>query len=345
MSPISFPARAASLAEAFRVIDRLGKLALTSPNISSFPELWASVTEQLAKYDVEIHSAKPWPCPECSASSTFVGFDLGRSHIKIKLYWLLPSCQTVPALLGLLDGLFAKCLADGHFTSLGSFSSHWSRIQDHISTHRDTLQPRMMCLDATKHPFPRLKLYSRCYFRDDELFDMILLHLTLGGAIELQEQFVDKCRGLWSCLMENYKKHSEPSLQQQGQRRYCMIVHEISAASSTTGAVVDTCLASKLYVFCDKIPGHDAFVTRELLGRFQGPAVLFGGYVISIYACMIVSAKSCLLTFSESRDRKFTAQSKYIKEYVLPPMSSDPKAHTHHLGLNLGLAWPHEETT
>lgn len=143
-----------------------------------FPDLWAYVTSQLAKSDRNIVSAGYWQCAECCTSSTFVGFDLARPHVKAKLYWLLPSCQTVPALLTLLDGIFALCAAEGHFTRLRSFTSRWVR--------RD-----------------RLKLYSWCYFHEDVPFNTIQSYLTLNDAIELSDCFLDKFRGLWSCLLEN----------------------------------------------------------------------------------------------------------------------------------------------
>ena len=274
--------RSKSLAEASRVISHLRSLETSSYKLLGLPDLWTCVTDQLTKHDTDIHTAGTSPCAQCSTSSTFVGFDLASTHIKAKLYWLLPSCQTVPALLKLLDELFTVCLAERHFTCLRNFTSQWTQIRDHIHTHRDTLQPRMLCIDATKHPFPRLKLYSRCYFHDEEPFDAIQLHLTLGGAIELHKRFLNACRDLWSCLMEKFKTYPETNFQSQDPRqglRYCMIVHEISAASSTPEAdeVVDSCLASKWYLFCDRMPGRDAFVTRDLLSRFEGPANFFPG--------------------------------------------------------------------
>ena len=272
--------RSESLAEASRAINHLRLLELSAYNLLGFPDLWTCVTDQLAKHDTQIHTTGTSPCAQCSTSSTFIGFDLASTHIKAKLYWLLPSCQTIPALLKLLDDLFTVCLAEHHFTRLRNFTSQWAQVRDYIHTHRGTLQPRMLCLDATKHPFPRLKLYSRCYFHDDEPFDAISSHLTLGGAIELHERFLNTCRDLWSCLIENFRKYPEPVSQSQGPRkglRYCMIVHEISAASSTAEDVVDSCLASKWYLFCDRMPGRDVFVTRDLLSRFEGPANFFPG--------------------------------------------------------------------
>ena len=273
--------RSASLAEASRVIERLRSLELSSYKLSGFPDLWTCVTGHFAKHDTEIHPAGASPCTQCSISSTFIGFDLAPSQIKAKLYWLLPSCQTAPAVLKLLDDLFAVCLAEGHFTSLRNFTSHWARIRDHIHANSDKLQPRMLCLDATKHPFPRLKLYSRCYFHDDDPFDAIQTHLTLSGAIKLHERFLDRCRDLWACLVENFKKSLELNPQNHGPNkplRYSMIVHEISATSFTKAEeVVDSCLASKWYLFCDRMPGRDAFVTKDLLSRFEGPAKFFPG--------------------------------------------------------------------
>ncbi|KAL8792796.1 MAG: hypothetical protein Q9195_004609 [Heterodermia aff. obscurata] len=267
-----------SLARASHAINHIRSLETSSYKLLGFPDLWTCVTDQLTKNDREIHTTGTSPCVQCSTSSTFIGFDLASTHIKAKLYWLLPSCLTVPALLKLLDDLFTVCLAERYFTRLRNFTSQWTQIRDHIHSHLDTLQPRMLCLDATKHPFPRLKLYSRCYFHDEESFDAIQSHLKLGGAIELHDRFLNTCRDLWSCLMENFRKYPEPNSQSQGPRqgsRYCMIVHEISAASSTAEDVVDSCLASKWYLFCDRMPGRDAFVTRDLLSRFEGPAHFF----------------------------------------------------------------------
>lgn len=301
--------RSASLAAALQVIDRLRALAsmtllppLENYGLCLFPDMWASVTSHLAKFEQEIHSPAPaapslQPCPQCCPSSTFIGFDLTRSHgyanAKAKLYWLLPSCQTVPALLALLDAIFALCIHEGHFARfrLPTFPDNWAKIRDYIAANSHSLRPRMLCLDATKYPFPRVKIYTRCYFKEDEPFDNLKAHLTLQGAIRLPVHFLDKCASLWSCLLENYKQNASPTPQKQPDSKYCMIVHEISPTSKEQ-PVADGKLASKLYLFCDKIPGHDAFVTQELLGRFKAPAAFWRGYVVSISLVLYLEAKT-----------------------------------------------------
>ena len=47
------------------------------------------------------------------------------------------------------------------------------------------------------------------------------------------------------------------------------------------GEDVDSRLVSKLYLFCDQVSGHDAFVAREFLGQFEVPEAFFHRCVIS----------------------------------------------------------------
>ena len=292
--------RSASLTEGMRTIETL-QLPVCSSTIDVFgwPDLWECITSQLAQSERSIHPPGSRPCAACSPSSTFIGFDLARSHVKAKLYWLMPSCQTMPALLMLLDGIFAVCVAEGHFARLRNFAFNWAQIRGHLSTHSDSLCPRMLSLDATKYPFPRLKLYSRCYFRNDEPFDTIQSHLNLNNAIALPANFLHKCRALWSCLLENYRGNEPQSPQDQAQQKYskyCMVLHEISPTSLTEGTDVDSCLKCKLYLFCKQVPGHDVFVVKELLGRFEGPAAFFRRYeILSSPTFISAAARCCML--------------------------------------------------
>lgn len=265
------PSRAASTAAALQTINTLRALSSTVETplkLSVFPDLWEYVTRLLAQVDRDIHPERS--CAHCGSSSSFVGFDLVRSHIKAKLYWRLPSCQTVPELVDLLDRLLTSSQQEGHFANLPSFNAHWGQIRDHLTRNRHSLRPRMLSLDATKHPFHRVKVYSRFYFDNTEPFENVESHLTLGGAISLPAAFLAKCRGFWSCLLDNYRKKEVP--EQKGQK-FCLILHQISQQPGSDQA--DSSLSSKLYLFCSTIPDHDAFVAGQLLSRFEGPSSFF----------------------------------------------------------------------
>lgn len=246
--------------------------------IDLLPDLWTSVTAQLAHFEHDIHPTNRPACNSCGSSSTFVGFDLVRARARAKLYWLLPACLPAAALLALLDAIFARCLAHGHLTPLTGFAAHWAQVRNYLLTHgTDTLRPRMLSCDATRYPFPRVKIYTRCYFASDESFDVIEAHLTLRGAICLQPRSRDQYAALWACLMDNYRLHTHDA-QRQKHQRYCMIAYDIFPAPDGDDGP-NSGLASKLYLFCDQMPGHDAFVARELLGPFSAPAGFFRRYV------------------------------------------------------------------
>ncbi|KAF2128274.1 hypothetical protein P153DRAFT_431961 [Dothidotthia symphoricarpi CBS 119687] len=264
--------RIASLAAASRAIDELSFLAASaSPGVLMSPDLWAAVTAEMTKLEHEIHPVDRPSCGPCSSSSAFIGFDLIRRGARAKLYWLLPACLSPTGLLDLLDVVFERCMVDGHLTGLPRFAEHWAQVRHYLSINMhgpDALRPRMLSLDASHHPIPRVKLYNRYYFASDESFDVMKSHLALGGEIALQPQTHDEYAALWTCVQENNRLHAH-TVEELERQRYCMVAYDIFPAPGGKG---NNTITSKLYLFCDQLPGHDAFVTNELLAKFPAPA-------------------------------------------------------------------------
>lgn len=256
------PTRAASLAAASQAIDGLRDLG---PHMDLLPDLWASVTAQLAHLEHDIHPTNGPRCRSCGPSSVFIGFDLEHARARAKLYWLLPACLPAVSLLALLDTIFARCLAEGHLTQLPRFAMHWAQVRSHLFSHmQQGLLPRMLSVDASRYPFPRVKIYTRCYLAADESFDVIEAHLSLRGGIQPPR---DQYAALWACVQEKCRLHAQ-------RQRYCIIAHDIFPAPHGHDGL-DSGITSKLYLLCDQIPGHDGFVTRELLARFPASAKFF----------------------------------------------------------------------
>jgi DMATS type aromatic prenyltransferase len=251
VAPDMPPTRSASLAAARHAIDRLtcaGSGSGTEAyHIAMLPDLWVAVTARLAYWEHNVHPALV--CELCSPSSTFIGFDLAGSGARGKLYWLLPSCLSLPGLLELLDDVFALLPSD--------IDTHWRHVRHHLSSHdASELRPRMLSIDASRYPAPRIKLYSRCYFSSHASFSAVEPHLTLDGAVPLPPH--SHYATLWTRLQARYRSDSRP------QSRYCMVVHDMLALK----------LRSKLYWFAHQMPCRDASIISDVLADFAQPTEL-----------------------------------------------------------------------
>jgi DMATS type aromatic prenyltransferase len=271
MAP-SFPeqSRASSLARAVEAIQAMKAFvsardaqASTLCQLIIFPDLWIHITREIMRHEWEMHGEG---CTACGPSSTFVGFDLERAVAKTKLYWRLPSCQPNPGLLDMLDQVFQSCCVVDSFFGSSGFVDAWNSIEHHVTSNPDTLRPRMLSVDATKHPSPRLKVYIQCLFRESTAFDTIESHLTLGGRLEPSSDFVSTCRNVWTSLTTDLKGEHMPQPGVAGPR-YCLILYEISSAPSSAApasGIVDG-LSSKLYIMGQEIPRRDSFIAQKLL--------------------------------------------------------------------------------
>jgi DMATS type aromatic prenyltransferase len=259
----SFPeqTRSSSLARAVEAIQAMEAFASAKGaprQLIISPDLWLHITREIMRHEQEMHGEG---CAACGPSSTFVGFDLERATAKVKLYWRLPSCQTNTRLLDMLDQVFQSCCVVDPFFGLGEFANAWHNIKLRVASNPATLRPRMLSVDATKHPSPRLKLYIQCLFRESTGFNTFESHLSLGGKLELSSDFASTCRNLETSLTTGLKgKYT----QQGVGPRYCLLLYELSSAPSSAPGKVDG-LSSKLYIMGQEIPRRDSFIAQQLL--------------------------------------------------------------------------------
>ena len=255
--------RSASLAAALETINGLRRIALAEDyHIEMLPDVWVAVTARLAYWEHTVHplpSADLAPsttssCELCSPSSTFVGFDLTRSGARGKLYWLLPACLSSQGLLDLLDDVFTLLPTDIH--------AHWRQVRHYLASQASSvLRPRMLCIDATRYPAPRIKLYSRCYFDSHTSFATIEPHLTMDGAVPLPPR--SHYATLWANIQAKYRLDPHP------QSRYCMVVYDILPLQ----------LRSKLYWFAHQMPCRDGAIVKHVLADFAQPTALLRNQV------------------------------------------------------------------
>jgi DMATS type aromatic prenyltransferase len=255
------PNRAASLITAQKTINELREYAAGLPiggyRIDMLPDVWEAVTACFAHWEHKVHAS---PCAVCTPSTTFVGFDLASSgRASGKLYWRFPACLFGQDLIQVLDDVFALLPLHG-----ANVEAHWAQVRRHLISHStieggcEGVRPRMLSIDATRYPAPRIKLYSRCYFDPHASFaDAVERHLTLDGAVLLPPP----CHyaTLWTRLQTHYRLEDGPASQQ----RYCLLAHDM---------LPDTPLATKLYWFAQEIPGGDGVMINDLLADFAQPA-------------------------------------------------------------------------
>jgi DMATS type aromatic prenyltransferase len=234
--------------EALRVA--VAKSDLGGIKLDLFCDLWAVITSSLLLNDGNIHPSTP--CAPCGPGSTFIGFDLAPKVLRSKLYWLLPACQSNMKLSQFLDETFQACVAANDFFRSSAFQDGWGIIRNHFALHSDTLRPRMISVDATQFPTPRVKLYVRCLLGDSLDFSAIEPHLTLQGKLVPAPHFLSVCRNLWTALTS---QACEKSLAPPP--KYCMILYEFTGGS----------ISSKLYIMCQEIPRSDSFIASKLLSN------------------------------------------------------------------------------
>jgi DMATS type aromatic prenyltransferase len=243
------PTRSASLAAAQGAIEGLRRLAggRRGYRIDMLPDVWAAVTARLAQWEHMLHPAAV--CGVCSPSSTFVGFDLAsEGRARGKLYWLLPACLAARGLLRVLDDVFGL---------LPDVDAHWAQVRRHLASHESVLRPRMLSVDATRYPAPRIKLYSRCHFDSHASFAAVEPHLSLAGAVPLPPR--SHYTTLWARLQARYR------LETPSQPRYCMVVHDMRPPAQ---------LRSKLYWFAHQMPYRDALIVNDFLADVAQPTAL-----------------------------------------------------------------------
>lgn len=270
----SFPesCRSTSFENAIKAIETLRTIASDTNGHTSrldiFPDLWTHITSTIMHYELDLHQSS---CPICSPSTTFVGFDLVGSHTKVKFYWLLPSCQASSKLLVMLDHVFHSSSAINLEFASPAFVDAWHTVRDYIASYPDTLRPRMLSVDATRHPFPRVKFYTRCVLSTSKDSDAFESHLSLGGKVTLPEHFVSTCRDVWRSLI------ASPRGADSDKPAYCLLFYEIGAAAATETIG----LSSKLYIMCGEIPRRDSFIASQLLDHCR---ILDGAPLLQAFA-------------------------------------------------------------
>ncbi|KAI9923481.1 hypothetical protein MW887_008643 [Aspergillus wentii] len=260
--------RSASLSTAITVIDTLEEVARDNDSstlkLQVLPELWKQITETLYSHEAIVHPLGT--CSQCGSSSTFVGFDLAPSVLSSKFYWLLPSCQNTPEVLSLMDKVFSACGLTNDYFASSTFLTPWHQIRTHIETNHSTLRPRMLSLDATQFPAPRIKIYTRSLFDKTAAFDDWERHLNLGGVVSYPDDFRATSSDLWTSLAENPREWAES--RPNAGPKHNLVLYELTTSSpSSSGEKGDLGrkLSCKPYIMCQEIPRPDSFIAKQLL--------------------------------------------------------------------------------
>lgn len=260
--PAGAGTRTDTLQTALTAIEHLGKgLATRSDQLEVhiFPALWAYVTQWFLDWEPRIHPSEQdgGCCTQCGISSTFIGCELAPERASLKLYWLLPSCQTPETTLRELEGLFDGARPFSPLFADSGFWHLWSTLRRYVSTHRDTLRIRMLSLDATQFPSSRVKVYTRCMFGDSVRFaDAILPHLSLGGQVDIPSHFVDTAARVWDSMAP-----ATDGSQSGRKPRYCLLLHEVGISKSSGQAVI----GAKLYIMCGEVADADSVLVDKLM--------------------------------------------------------------------------------
>ncbi|ROT37638.1 hypothetical protein SODALDRAFT_334751 [Sodiomyces alkalinus F11] len=263
--PTGADARSDTLRAALAAIEQLDDGRATGGDqfkVHVFPALWKHVTQWFLDQETRIHPTEKelGRCVCCGTSSTFVGCELAPEHASLKLYWLLPSCQAPATTLRDLDGLFDSAKPFSPLFEHTGFWDLWSTLRDYVSSHSETLQIRMLSMDATQFPSSRVKVYTRCMFADSVRFaDAILPHLSLGGRVDIPSHFVDTAARVWDSI-------AEPATggrceKQRRRPRYCLLLHEVGISKSSGQAVI----GAKLYVMCGEVADADSVLVEKLM--------------------------------------------------------------------------------
>ncbi|KAJ5372100.1 hypothetical protein N7517_004106 [Penicillium concentricum] len=249
--------RLAAFREALHVMGILEKVSQEQNkkedtlSLYAFPSLWREITKKIIDNEQQTHVQ---PCTRCSPSGVFVAFDLVASAAFAKAYWLFPACQKTSTLLTSVEDTL-KAAEETEPAMFSTLLENWAKVAAHMTANQDILQPRMLSIDATKYPVPRVKVYARRIFIDSNKFSDIEPHLSLGGSIPLPEPFRRACERLWSSLVG-----PEDSVPGKGPK-YSLLLYDIptGAPGEESGKV-----SAKLYIMCQEIPRVDSFVARKL---------------------------------------------------------------------------------
>lgn len=262
--------RVASLTQSINLIETLERASAnenTARTVHVLPDLWRRISHAFRDHEANIHPKGD--CPRCGPSSAFVGFDLNRSVISSKMYWLLPSCQGTEGALELLDRVFTSSALVSDLFASPAFLSAWGQIRAHVKSNPDILMPRMLSVDATTFPASRIKIYTRCLFNGKKKsFTEWERHLNLDGAITYPEEFRSTACNLWTSLATNPEEWIQT--RPEAGPKYCLILYELTASSSSPnttneGSDLKRKLSSKLYIMCQEIPRKDSVIAEQLL--------------------------------------------------------------------------------
>ncbi|KJK67578.1 Tryptophan dimethylallyltransferase [Aspergillus parasiticus SU-1] len=254
--------RIASLTQSQRLIEALRSIAEDTSDLTLhiLPDIWNAVSHTLKVSETFIHSGS---CSQCGSSSTFTAFDLKKSVISGKFYWRLPFCLDVPGILSLMDQVFSACFAVHEFFESDVFSTSWHQIREHIRNHADTLLPRMISIDATAFPAPRIKVYVNCRFQGDRDFDSWEHHLRFNDSVACPEDFRSTCRDLWNSLTTNPPEWDQT--RPDAGPKSCLLLYELTGSSTNAADEQRQKLSSKLYIMCQEIPLPDSVIATQLL--------------------------------------------------------------------------------
>lgn len=250
--------RTAALREALHVMGMLEEISqeLTlqkdALSLYAFPSLWWQITKAVLDQEQQTHAH---PCTRCSPSGVFVAFDLVASSVFAKAYWLLPACHPTFTLVTSVEKIFQVCERTD-FALFPRLSANWTKIAAHISAHPDILQPRMVSIDATRYPTPRVKVYVRRLFVASNTFQDIEPHLSLGGQIPLSETFRQNCERLWGSLVG--PEDAVPGIGP----KYTLLLYDLPTGAPSES--LDKEVSAKLYIMCQEIPRVDSFVAQKL---------------------------------------------------------------------------------
>ncbi|KAF9883904.1 hypothetical protein FE257_002698 [Aspergillus nanangensis] len=246
--------RLAAFREALHVMGTLEELSQEQNTLSlyAFPSLWWHITKAMIENEQQTHSR---PCTRCSPSGVFVAFDLVASAAFAKAYWLFPACQNTSTLIMSMEKTL-KLIEEAEPAMFPRLLDNWAKVATHITANQEILQPRMLSIDATKYPVPRVKVYARRIFLKSNTFSDIEPHLSLGGSIPLPGPFRQTCERLWSSLVG-----PEDSLPGNGPK-YTLVLYDIPTGAP--GETPGKDASAKLYIMCQEIPHVDSFVARKL---------------------------------------------------------------------------------
>jgi DMATS type aromatic prenyltransferase len=250
--------RLAALREALRVMGTLEDLSQKHTrkeekfSLYAFPSLWWQVTRKMIENEQQTHVQ---PCTRCSPSGVFVAFDLVASAAFGKAYWLFPACQKTSTLLTSVEDTL-RTTVETEPAMFPILLENWAMVAAHMTANQDILQPRMLSIDATKYPVPRVKVYARRIFLTSNKFSDIEPHLSLGGRIPLPGPFRQACERLWTSLVG-----PEDSVPGKGPK-YSLVLYDIPTGAP--GEAPGKEVSAKLYIMCQEIPRVDSFIARKL---------------------------------------------------------------------------------